>query len=371
MHRLSFFSKVFIALHVVLQWRHNEGDGVSNLRSFNCLLKRLFRRRSKKTSAIGVTDIYEGKPPVTGGFRSQKASNAEKVSIWWRHNGCGCLDDIMLMSLPYFMQYRGTPIFNSDNIFGRGPVLFLQLIVKHNNKNIDFIPTIFPETLQWRHMRLLAFAIISDSTAYSKSLFTLTKQHQSSTLLDPARGINRWCVVSRHKGPVTRIASPSTSPQFNYYSCYNLFFHRHVQLWNTPKKSHFIAFDWYIWVIQQHCCDIVGTFSLEFLRGSLFFMAFTFQNIIPGHSVYLCLTGVWHVDAFNQTLAQMIEGTQHLPVIVSLNTYVILTQPSIALRISCLVYLKLENWDFWQVIPNIIPMQKSSVLLILSIPNAI
>ena len=27
------------------------------------------------------------KPPVTGGFSSQRASNAENVSIWWCHNG--------------------------------------------------------------------------------------------------------------------------------------------------------------------------------------------------------------------------------------------------------------------------------------------
>ena len=175
------------------------------------------------------------------------------------------------------------------------------------------------------------------------SMLRLTKQHQSSTLLAPARGIHRWCVVSRHKGPLMRRASPSTSSWLTYHSFYNLFFHRQVQLWNTPKKSHFIVFDWYIWIIQQHCCDIVGTFSLEFLRGSLFFMAFTYQNIIHGHGVYLCLRCVWHVDAFKQTLVQMIEGTQHLPVIVSLNTYVIFSQPSIALRISCLVYLKLDN----------------------------
>ena len=32
------------------QWRHNECDGVSNHQPHDCLLKRLFRRRSKKTS---------------------------------------------------------------------------------------------------------------------------------------------------------------------------------------------------------------------------------------------------------------------------------------------------------------------------------
>ena len=34
--------------HFALQWRHNEHNGVSNNRRLDCLLNRLFRRRSKK-----------------------------------------------------------------------------------------------------------------------------------------------------------------------------------------------------------------------------------------------------------------------------------------------------------------------------------
>ena len=37
-------------LQMTLQWRHNECDGVPNHRPFDCLLNRLFRCRSKKTS---------------------------------------------------------------------------------------------------------------------------------------------------------------------------------------------------------------------------------------------------------------------------------------------------------------------------------
>ena len=40
-----------------LQWRHNERDGVSNRRRLDCLLNRLFRRRSKKTSKLRVTGL--------------------------------------------------------------------------------------------------------------------------------------------------------------------------------------------------------------------------------------------------------------------------------------------------------------------------
>ena len=43
-----------------LQWRHNDHDGVSNHRRHSCLLSRLFRRRSKKTSKLRVTGLCEG-----------------------------------------------------------------------------------------------------------------------------------------------------------------------------------------------------------------------------------------------------------------------------------------------------------------------
>ena len=38
-----------------LHWRHNDHDGVSNHQPHGCLLNRLFRRRSKKTSKLRVT----------------------------------------------------------------------------------------------------------------------------------------------------------------------------------------------------------------------------------------------------------------------------------------------------------------------------
>ena len=69
-----------------LRWRHNEHNRVSNHQPHDCLLNRLFRRRSKKTSKLHITGICEGNSPVTGEFPAQRASNAENVSIWWRHH---------------------------------------------------------------------------------------------------------------------------------------------------------------------------------------------------------------------------------------------------------------------------------------------
>ena len=64
------------------QWGHNGRDGVSNHHRRDCLLYRLFRRRSKKTSKFGVIRIW----PVTGEFSTQMASNTENVAIWYRHH---------------------------------------------------------------------------------------------------------------------------------------------------------------------------------------------------------------------------------------------------------------------------------------------
>ena len=95
-----------------LQWRHNGRDGVSNHQPHDCLLSRLFRQRSKKSSKLCVTGLLcEGNSPVTGEFPTQMASNAENVSIWWRHHGtsiiiaeymyiCGVIEEGMLAFLP-------------------------------------------------------------------------------------------------------------------------------------------------------------------------------------------------------------------------------------------------------------------------------
>ena len=95
-----------------LQWCHDECDGVSNrrrLRRLDCLLNRLFRRKSKKTSKLRVTSLCEGNLPVTGEFPTQRASNAENASIWWRHL--------------LFLMFSTTP----SNYLNKGKITFLSL----------------------------------------------------------------------------------------------------------------------------------------------------------------------------------------------------------------------------------------------------
>ena len=76
----------FLLIDIALQWRHNGHDSVSNHQPHHCLLNRLFRRRSKKTSKLRVTGRCAGESPRTGEFPAQMASNMENISIRWRHH---------------------------------------------------------------------------------------------------------------------------------------------------------------------------------------------------------------------------------------------------------------------------------------------
>ena len=73
-----------------LQKRHNERDGVPNHRPASRVLAQPSTICSgsdqRKYQKLDVTGLCEGNPPVTAGFRSQRASNAENVSIWRLHH---------------------------------------------------------------------------------------------------------------------------------------------------------------------------------------------------------------------------------------------------------------------------------------------
>ena len=68
---VSFILHIRLAHHVLtlwwrcisLQWRQNDHDGVSNHQPHGCLLNRLFRRRSTKTSKLRVTGLCAGNSP--------------------------------------------------------------------------------------------------------------------------------------------------------------------------------------------------------------------------------------------------------------------------------------------------------------------
>ena len=62
------------------------------------LLNRLFRRRSKKTSKLCVTDLCAGNSPVTGEFPAKSASNAEKFPF----------DDVIVLFLEHSLEQGST-----------------------------------------------------------------------------------------------------------------------------------------------------------------------------------------------------------------------------------------------------------------------
>ena len=67
-------------IHIITM-TSNERHSVSNHQPHGCLLNRLFRCRSKKTSKLRVTGLCVWNSPVTGEFPAQRASNAESVSF--------------------------------------------------------------------------------------------------------------------------------------------------------------------------------------------------------------------------------------------------------------------------------------------------
>ena len=92
---------------IPLQWRHNEHGGVSNHSRLDGWLNRLLRHRSKKTWKPRVTGICEGNSPVVGEFPAQRASTAENVSIWWRHQW-SCLSEPAVAYVTLFSRNQIT-----------------------------------------------------------------------------------------------------------------------------------------------------------------------------------------------------------------------------------------------------------------------
>ena len=86
----------------------------------DCLLNRLFRRRSKKTSKLSVTGLCAGNSLVTGELPAQMASNAENVSIWWRRHDIvrPCSHIFMTLHLCYRNVSRWTDLIDRIHKFG-------------------------------------------------------------------------------------------------------------------------------------------------------------------------------------------------------------------------------------------------------------
>ena len=87
--------RYWLAAEYTLQWRHSDRDGVFNHRRLDCLLYRVIRRRSKKTWKLRVTGLWW----------IPRASNAENVSILWRHHKVKGLHRLYLPVIYTYIHY--------------------------------------------------------------------------------------------------------------------------------------------------------------------------------------------------------------------------------------------------------------------------
>ena len=90
-----------------LQWRHNDGDGVSTHQPRDCLLNRLFRCRSNQTPKLRVTGLCEGNSPLTGRFGYKKISSEAWFDLqpkfpYRNHNFLNTFREILSHHVWYF-----------------------------------------------------------------------------------------------------------------------------------------------------------------------------------------------------------------------------------------------------------------------------
>ena len=170
-----------------LQWRHNQC--VWNHRHLDCLLNRLFRHRSEKTSKFRITGLCEGNLPVTGRFPLQRASNAESVSIWWRRHELFCCTFMHILqgsSTNIRLPKQPWGIWANERHDSVRYNHYIDVIMGGNASQITSLATVY-------------------STVYSGTDQTI---HQSSVSLAFVQGIHRWPVNSPYKGPVKRKMFP-------------------------------------------------------------------------------------------------------------------------------------------------------------------
>ena len=102
---------------------------------------------------IRVTGLCEGNLMVTGEFPTQRVSNAENVSIWWRHHGfrptptqqtqlesLGCIDEIRAYKWKHPIIQHITMIYNCPDIlfvrYLQIPIFVAQKVATSNSNSL-------------------------------------------------------------------------------------------------------------------------------------------------------------------------------------------------------------------------------------------
>ena len=85
-----------------LQWHHNERNDVSNHRRLDCLLSRSGTDQRKHLSSASLAFVRG----IHWWPVEERASNAENISIWWRHH---VVSSSFMISVHPRKFYRGSP----------------------------------------------------------------------------------------------------------------------------------------------------------------------------------------------------------------------------------------------------------------------
>ena len=115
---------------ISIQWRHNEHDGATNHQPHECLLKVRIKENIKAPRHWPLW----GNSSVSGEFPAQRASNAENVSIWWRHHYIQFYKDIAMQTCTCW------PLEFIDNIFADAVALIdVRLNVRFTGGTMSMI----------------------------------------------------------------------------------------------------------------------------------------------------------------------------------------------------------------------------------------
>ena len=122
-----------------LQWCHNGRGCSSNHQPNHCLLNRVLRRRSKKTSKLCVTGLVWGIHRWPVNYPHKGPATRKNAPIWWRHHSwhrrntshnLGLLPQSLMQTYSYsiqlfdcavcYLQYRQPVALNivGSSIFG-------------------------------------------------------------------------------------------------------------------------------------------------------------------------------------------------------------------------------------------------------------
>ena len=86
----NYFSNIHFYINInismSLQWRHNGCDSVSNHQPHDCFSTIYSDTDQWKHQSSALLALCAGNSPEAGEFPAQMDSNAENVSIWWRHH---------------------------------------------------------------------------------------------------------------------------------------------------------------------------------------------------------------------------------------------------------------------------------------------